>query len=86
MKPLGSYDNTFNNKWDNTYTLLNTDKWRPPLNKTPICKQERECIICPSLTNGYPLSVLEYDKSRYIMPPDNISIKYINKLNSKLTP
>jgi hypothetical protein len=26
MQPLGSYDKTISNKWDNTYTLLNTSK------------------------------------------------------------
>ena len=82
MQPLGSYDKTFNNKWENTYTLLNTDKWRPPLNIAPVCKQEKKCPICPSLTNGYPSSVLEYDNSRYIMNPDNISLDYIKKLNT----
>jgi hypothetical protein len=86
MKPLGSYDYTFNNKWDNTYTLLNTDKWRQPLSIPPVCKQEKSCTICPTLTSGYPVNVLDYDKSRYVMGPDNISINYINKLNSKITP
>jgi hypothetical protein len=82
MQPLGSYDNTFNNKWDNAYTILNTDKWRPPLGKTPVCKQEKECPVCPSMTSGYPLSVLDFDKSRYVMGPDNINIDYVNQLNN----
>jgi hypothetical protein len=82
MQALGSYDSTFNNKWDNTYTLLNTDKWRPPQGKVPVCKQDRECPVCPSLTSGYPLSLMEYDKSRYIMGPDGISSDYIKQLNN----
>jgi hypothetical protein len=82
MQPLGSYDSTFNNKWDNAYTILNTDKWRPPLGKTPVCKQEKECPVCPSLTSGYPLSVMDFDKSRYVMGPDGISVDYINQLNN----
>jgi len=82
MQALGSYDTTFNNKWDNTYTLLNTDKWRPPHGKVPVCKQEKECPVCPSLTSGYPLSLMEYDKSRYIMGPDGISVDYIKELNN----
>jgi len=82
MQPLGSYDNTFNNKWDNAYTILNTDKWRPPLGKTPVCKQERQCPVCPSMTSGYPLSVLDFDKARYVMGPDAINMDYINQLNN----
>jgi len=82
MQPLGSYDSTFNNRWDNAYTILNTDKWRPPLGKTPICKQEKECPVCPSNTSGYPLSVMDFDKSRYVMGPDGISVDYINQLNN----
>ena len=61
MQPLGMNDNTVSNSWDNSYTILNTDKWRPPLHVNKVCKQERQCPICPSITSGYPLNVMEYD-------------------------
>jgi hypothetical protein len=84
MQPLGSYDNTFNNKWNNEYTLLNTDKWRPADRKVPVCKQEKQCPVCPTLTSGYPLLLKEYDTSRYVMGPDGISVDYINQLNNPI--
>jgi hypothetical protein len=84
MQALGSYDNTFNNKWDNTYTLLNTDKWRPPTGKQPVCKQEKVCPVCPTLTSGYPLSVMDFDKSRSVMGPDGISVNYVKELNNPI--
>jgi hypothetical protein len=84
MEPLGSYDASFSNKWDNAFSILNTDKWKPPPSKIPICKQEKKCPVCPTLTSGYPLSVYDFDKSRYIMGPDNISVDYIKQLNNPI--
>ena len=84
MQALGSYDNTFNNKWENAYTILNTEKWRPRHGHPPVCKQEKKCPVCPSLTSGYPLSVMDFDKSRSVMGPDGISVGYINKLNNPI--
>lgn len=86
MQALGSYDSTFNNKWENAYTILNTDKWRPAQGNPPVCKQEKVCPVCPTLTAGFPLSVLDFDKSRYVMGPDGISVDYINKLNNPIKP
>ena len=86
MQPMGKDDNTVSNKWNNSYTILNTDKWRPPLHVNKVCKQEKQCPVCPSLTSGYPLDLMEFDKSRYVMGPDNISINYIKKLNNPIKP
>lgn len=85
MQPLGSNDMTMNNSWENDYVLLNTDKWKVPQSSPYKCKQEKECPICPSLTNGYPVNVKDFNNARKIMPPDNINIDYIkDKLNSGL--
>jgi hypothetical protein len=86
MIALGAGDKTVSKKWDNTYTLLNTDKWKPPARREKVCKQEKSCPVCPSITSGYPLNVMDYDKSRYIMGPDNISIDYIKNLNNPIKP
>ena len=86
MQALGSSDKTISNKWDNSYTLLNTDKWRPPIARERVCKQEKECPVCPSLTSGYPLNLMDYDKSRYVLGPDNIQIDYIKNLNNSIKP
>lgn len=82
MQPLGSYDSTFTNDWRNDYTLLNTDKWRPPAAPIPRCKAEKECPVCPVATSGYPVRVQDFNDSRRILPPDEINIDFIrDKLN-----
>lgn len=82
MEKLGEYDNTFSNNWQNDYVLLNTDKWRVPIGNQYKCKSEKTCPVCPSLTSGYPVNVRDFNNSRKILPPDNISVDYINdKLN-----
>ena len=82
MEKLGEYDNTFTNNWQNDYILLNTDKWRPPINNQYKVKCEKTCPVCPSLTKGYPVNVREFNNSKKILPPDNISVDYIiDKLN-----
>ena len=83
---LGTYDASFTNEWKNDYALLNTDKWRPPLNSGMYkCKTEKKCPVCPSITSGYPVRVKEFDMARKILPPDLINTDYINeKLNSGL--
>ena len=71
--------------WKNDYVLLNTDKWRPAINPIPHCKVEKECPVCPNVTAGYAKSystLKDFNKSRKVMPPDNINIDYINKLNA----
>ena len=84
MQPLGTYDNTFTNKWDHGFTYLNTDKWAPPIRKLQQNKIEKECTTCPTLTNGYPLNLMEFDNSRKILPPDNINLDYIkDRLNNQ---
>jgi hypothetical protein len=71
-------------EWDTTgYVLMDPSVWRPRIEENINRYQEGECPICPGLTQGYPVNLLEYDKSRYVLPADNISIDYIKKLNSK---
>ena len=77
---LGTYDQSFTNKWDHDYVLLNTDKWRPPIGHHMYkCKTEQKCQVCPTLTKGYPLNLKEFNNARKIMPPDIINIDYINE-------
>jgi hypothetical protein len=63
---IGENDSTMNNKWDNTYTLLNTDKWRLPVSKPPVCVSNDNCSVCPSTTSGYPINLKEWDNARYV--------------------
>jgi hypothetical protein len=45
----------------------------------PVCKAEKECPVCPSLTSGYPISVREFDLSRKIMPPITANVNAMNQ-------
>ena len=77
---LGTFDSTFNNKWDNDYVLLNTDKWRPPTGHHMYkCKMEKECPVCPNMTSGYPVKLKEFDLARKVLPPDIINQDYIRE-------
>ena len=77
---LGTYDPSFTNKWDNDYTLLNTNKWMPPFNHRMYrCKTEKQCPVCPSLTKGYPVKLKDFDAVRKVLPPDVINVDYINE-------
>ena len=49
--------------------------------KPPLCKTDDNCKVCSTTTTGYPVNVLEWNRSRKIMPADNINVDYINKLN-----
>jgi len=80
LQSLGSYDNSFSNKWDKGYTYLNTSKWSVP--KVSIPQPPNINNIHSSLTSGYPINVLEFDNSRKILGPDSINLQYIkDKLN-----
>ena len=80
LQSLGSYDNTFTNKWDKGYTYLDTSKWTVP--KVQIPNPPNINNIMSSLTPGYPINLLEFDNSRKVLGPDNINLQYIKeKLN-----
>jgi hypothetical protein len=80
LQSLGSYDNTFSNKWDKGYTYLDTSKWTVP--KVQIPDPPNINNILSSLTPGYPINVLEFDNSRKVLGPDKINLQYIkDKLN-----
>jgi len=80
-KPLGEFSKDFTNNFEYGYAYLNTSKWRVPMYKPPVCKTDDNCKVCPSTTQGYPVDVKEWNRSRKIMPPDNINLDYLNKLN-----
>jgi len=71
--PIGS---RISNKWDNDYTLLNTDKWRVPMPRPPVCINNTPCKLCPN-DSGYPLNLKEWDNSRKISDT-NINTKWAN--------
>jgi hypothetical protein len=79
LQPLGMNGKGFTNEWDQDYVLLSTDKWAPTMKPAPVCKVEKECPVCPSLTSGYPISVREFESSRKIMPPIEANVTAMNK-------
>lgn len=80
--PLGKYDSTMSNSFEYGYAYLNTNKWRVPMPAPPVCKTSTSCAVCPTNTSGYPVDVKEWNNASKIMPPDNINIEYLKKLNS----
>ena len=82
LKPLGENGNGLTNEWDHDYILLNTDKWAPALNPPPVCKAEKTCPVCPSLTTGYPLMLRDFDSTRRITAPINADIVSMNATDS----
>lgn len=80
-KPLGEFTKDFNNKFEYGYSYLNTDKWSVPMYRPPVCKTDESCKVCSSATKGYPVDVKEWNSSTKVMPPDNINVEYISKLN-----
>ena len=54
------------NEWTNEYTILNTDKWQVQQPRPPVCVSSGPCKVCPTNTDGYPVSLGEWDDSRVI--------------------
>ena len=71
-------------EWDTTgYTMVDPEKIKGPESIYRDYYQEDQCPVCPSLTSGYPTNLLDFDRSRYVIGSDNISLDYIKKLNDK---
>ena len=47
FKPLGEGLDKLN-PWDNQYSILNTNKWRVPMPRPPICINTQPCKVCPN--------------------------------------
>jgi len=74
-KPLG--DKSLE-KWDNEFSLLNTNRWEVPMPRPPVCINTSPCKVCPDVVDGYPLNVKEWDNSRKISNI-NINKNWANK-------
>jgi len=80
MRPLGEGLQT----WKNDYIILNTDKWAPAQNPVPVCKTEKKCPVCPNVSAGFAnnyTTLKDFNPSRKVMGPDNMSGAYLEKLN-----
>lgn len=79
QEPLGTYDENMTNKWDKGYHYLNTDKWKVPQPHPPVCIQEKQCPVCPSMTSGFGMDLMEFNASRKISN-QNINVKYVDEV------
>ena len=61
-KPIGEGIN----EWKDEYTILNTDKWQVPMTRPPVCISSGNCKVCPTNTDGYPVSLKNWDNSRRV--------------------
>jgi len=59
-KPIGL---DIANKWESQYSILNTDKWKVPTSKPPVCVNTAPCQVCPSTYSGY-VDLSTWDTSR----------------------
>jgi hypothetical protein len=44
----------------------------------PVCKTEKVCPVCPSLSTGNSISLKDFDLSRRITPPINADLTKMN--------
>jgi hypothetical protein len=64
--PVGNSDTTLSNKFDHGFSYLDTDRWRLPMPRPPVCVTDNKCEVCPTPTTGYHTDLKEWDSSRYI--------------------
>jgi len=66
-KPLGDKDLSL---WANNYTILNTNKWKVPMPKPPVCINNTPCKVCPgddgSTAVDYPATLKDWDVARKV--------------------
>jgi hypothetical protein len=70
-KPLGNKELSL---WANNYTILNTDKWKVPMPKPPVCINNTPCKVCPgddgSTAVDYPATLKDWDVARKVTNVD----------------
>ena len=54
------------NEWDNSYTILNTNKWQVPIVRPPLCINNNPCKVCPSDVVPYGTNLGSWDDSRVV--------------------
>ena len=67
-KPLGGDKEL--TMWSTDYTILNTDKWKVPMPKPPVCINNSPCKVCPgddgSTAVDYPATLKDWDVARKV--------------------
>ena len=64
-KPLGSKEISL---WDNQFSILNTDKWKVPMPRPPVCVNTSPCRVCPNdePMSSYPALLRDWETSRKV--------------------
>jgi len=76
--PMGASGNGAYDTWELAdFQLLNTDRWKPQQQTQRECKMGTLPQPQP-LNKNTPLSLLNWDHSRTIAPPENINTNYLN--------
>ena len=60
------------NLYEYGYSFLPPEKWYPQPPNPPVCVTSKRCSVCPSLSQGTPIDVKEWNTSRKITAPINI--------------
>lgn len=60
------------NLYEYGYSFLPPEKWYPQPPNPPVCVTSKRCSVCPSLSQGTPVDVKEWNTSRKITGPIKI--------------
>lgn len=66
--------------WSNQYSILNTDKWKVPEQRPPVCAPSKGCKVCPNIQTTPYLPLSQWDDSRRISTI-GINKKFVNELH-----
>ena len=78
-KPIGG---DISNKWESQYSILNTNKWKVPMARPPVCVNTNPCQVCPTTYSGY-VDLASWDTSR-VLSTTNINKKWAaNQMDGK---
>jgi hypothetical protein len=61
--PIGD---RISNEWDNDFSILNTDKWRVPMPKPPVCINTTPCQVCSNDNTSFSTALKYWDDSRNV--------------------
>jgi hypothetical protein len=54
------------NDWDNNYTILNTNKWKVPVARPPVCINTSPCKVCAANEPSHGIDLGSWNDSRII--------------------
>ena len=64
------------NLYEYGYSFLPPEKWYPQPPNPPVCVTTKRCSVCPSLSQGTPIDVKEWNASRKITGPLKIDTRH----------